>query len=198
MVASFAQSNVYSINVVGYVTLTITNDSVYRIISNPLITTNNNLSALIPTALPGAQVYKLLPGGAYSIATFDPDLGGWDPDFAVATGEGVFIKLSTPGSFPITFVGEVAQNAASNKQLPAGLSLQGSLVPQEGSVISVLQVPGNPGDQLYKLNLDGVYTIATYDPDLGGWDPEVSIGVAEGFFFSAGSVLDWNRNFVVP
>jgi hypothetical protein len=93
----------------------------------------------------------------------------------------------------------VAQGAASNKQLPLGLSLQGSLVPKEGSINTVLQVPANPGDQLYKLNPSGVYTIPSYDPDLGGWDPDVSIGVAEGFFFRANTAaVNWNRNFVVP
>lgn len=192
-------TNVYSVNVVGYVTLTINNSSVYRIICNPLIASNNNLSALIPTAVDGCQVYKLNPSGAYSIATFDETIPGWDLDFPIATGEGVFIKLSVPGSFNVTFVGEVAQRDQSNKQLPVGLSLQGSLVPQSGNMESVLQMPGEDGDQVYKLNTSGAYSIASYDSSIPGYDLPLSFEVGEGFFFRRFSLtpLAWNRNFVV-
>jgi len=201
VVASLAQTSnaVYSVNVVGYVTLTIDNNTTFRIISNPLIATNNSVNALIPTFQDGAQIFKLNPDGLYTPVAFTEGIG-WEPDVQIAAGEAVFIKLSTPGSYPITFVGEVAQNAASNKQLPVGLSLQGSLVPQAGSVNTVLQVPGRDGDQIFKLPPSGIYTPLAYTDGIG-WEPDESIDVAEGFFFKNGSLtltLDWNRNFVVP
>jgi hypothetical protein len=121
MVASFAQSNVYSINVVGYVTVTVTNTgSVFRILNTPLGpvgNTNNFVTVLMPTAPEGTQVSKLTPTG-YESATFG--FGAWDLDLELAVGTGFFIKLGEAGTLNITFVGE-----SSNEQIRTGNCLSG-------------------------------------------------------------------------
>ena len=61
---SMAQSNVYSLNIVGYVTKT--NHSGYQIISNPLNATNNHLSSLYPTAPDFTTIYRFSTGTATS------------------------------------------------------------------------------------------------------------------------------------
>jgi hypothetical protein len=192
-------SNVYSVNVVGYVTVTVDNDTNYRILSNPLMSDSASLTTLIPAPVDGTQVSKLVDG-VYQTATYVGFLGGWDQDLSFAAGEGFFIKLGAGGApVDITFVGEVAQNEDSNKSLPPGLSLQGSLVPQSGSMVSVLGIPGEDGDQVSKLPANGVYQTATFVGFLGGWDQDLSFDVAEGFFFfnPTQNPRDWTRDFVV-
>jgi hypothetical protein len=197
-VASFAQSNVYSINVVGYVTVTVTNSSVYRILNTPLgpvSNTNNFITQLIPSAPEGTQVSKL---GAFGYEGVTFAFGSWDNELPVPVGTGFFIKLGEAGSINITFVGEVQQKTDSNRTLPNGLSLLGSLVPQSGSIINVLQIPGGEGNQVSRLNTAGDYEGITYA--FGSWDNDLDIAIAEGFFYSniSGAPVDWNRNFVIP
>src|SRR5215472_170391 len=52
---SMAQSNVYSLNVVGYVNYPFTAFN-YTLINNPLDNTNNDLNTIIPTAPDGSTV----------------------------------------------------------------------------------------------------------------------------------------------
>lgn len=198
VVSTLAQSNVYSVNVVGYVTVTVTNDVNYRILANPLISTNNALASLVPTAPDGTQVTWLDDSGVYQTAGYESLFGGWDKDPNLPIGKGFFVRLGAATPVTITFVGEVAQDAASNKQIPSGLSLQGALVPQKGGFQAVHNVPGVDGAQLSVLPPNGVYETAGYESLFGGWDKELTIDVAEGFFYMNPSApLAWDRNFKV-
>jgi hypothetical protein len=126
----------------------------------------------------------------------------WDnPGIVIPAGQGFFVRIPAGQTLQITFVGEVAQNAASNKQLPAGYTMTGSLVPQVGGIIDVLRVPGAAGSTLYKF-VGGAtgYQVAGWD-DLAvpeQWDSNLQIGVAEGFFLNLPQAMAWDRNFVVP
>jgi hypothetical protein len=200
MVASFAQSNVYSINVVGYVTVTVTNDTVYRILNTPLgpvNNTNNFVSLLVPNPPEGTQISKLAdPAVGYETVTFG--FGSWDNDIGLPVGTGFFIKLGEPGSVNITFVGEVQQRTDSNRQLLNGLTLVGSMVPQNGSLVNTLLIPGGEGNQVSRLLPNGGYETITFG--FGSWDNDLDIAVAEGFFYSnvTGASVAWNRDFVIP
>jgi len=204
MVTSFAQSNVYSINVVGYVNVTLSNS--FTLISNPLMASNNpntTLAQLIPAAPPGTIVYKF-NGTTYEISGWD-DLAeppAWDnPGIVIPAGQGFFVALQPGQTLQITFVGEVAQNAASNKQLPAGFSMTGSLVPQAGGIIDVLLLPGAAGSSVYKFVCGATgYQVAGWDDlaDPQQWDTNLQMGVAEGWFMNLSQAMAWNRNFVVP
>ena len=46
LASSLAQSNVYSLNVVGYVNKTLTGGSLFSVVNNPLNTTNNTLAGI--------------------------------------------------------------------------------------------------------------------------------------------------------
>ena len=54
-------------------------------------------------------------------------LSGWQPEVNLPVGDGFF--LDSPEATTVTFVGEVLQGEATNKSVPAGLSIQGSLFP---------------------------------------------------------------------
>jgi hypothetical protein len=193
--ASSAFAQVYSVNAVGYVTLDL--PSGFSIIANPLDAgAGNNTVEKLFTAVPtGTIIYKYGAAG-YEIISFDPDLGGWDPTGKVINpGEGFWIRL--PAATKVTFVGEVMQGTLSNP-IPAGFSLKASQVPQAGKLQTDLKFPVATGDVVYKYSSPAGYAIASFDPDLGGWDPaEPTIGVGEGFWARKVAVGDWARTFSV-
>jgi hypothetical protein len=164
-------TNVYSVNVVGYVTKTM--QPGFNLIANPLVQTNTTLASLIPNP-PQYTVAYVLVGGTYFINTFDPDLGGWDPNpnQTLDLGGGVHIFNPLSQSFDITFVGEVAQGGLTNN-IPMGFSMQSSKVPQQASLTALgfQPVQYDVVYQAYNTGTTSGYYIWTYDPDLGGWDP---------------------------
>src|SRR5688572_16560937 len=93
---SMAQSNVYSLNVVGYVNTVINGGSTYTAVANPLNSTNNTLAGLfggpgvgLPT---GSTVQKWNTGAAdFDVYTKTPFGSGWSGAGAttpLAPGEG--------------------------------------------------------------------------------------------------------------
>jgi hypothetical protein len=194
-----AQSNVYSVNVVGYVNVTVPGNA-YALIANPLNATNNSLGSVIASPPPATTFYKYTTGSGYEIFTFDEFDLAWTPNgnVSLAPGEGGFIKnpLATP--ITLTFVGEVLQGSLTN-DLPAGYSVRSSKVPQSGLVSTTLGLPANPADVLYKyVPLTG-YSIFTFDEFDLAWTPsQPTINVGEAFFSFKGAASSWVRNFTVP
>src|SRR5947208_16928468 len=73
-VSSMAQSNVYSLNVVGYINVSLTNG--FNLIANQMDLdgnlTNNTVTGVFSTNLPsGSKVYAYSTASGYSIATFN-------------------------------------------------------------------------------------------------------------------------------
>jgi hypothetical protein len=207
MVSAMAatSSNVYSVNVVGYVTKTIYPG--FNLLANPLSATNTSLQALIPVAPENAQAFQL-QGGVYQVDTFVEELGGWDgPPIDLALGTGVFIYNPAP-AFNVTFVGEVQQGVISNS-IPVGFSMQSSKVPQ-GTNVFALGLAGKENDQIFKYVNAGAgegYQVYTFIEELGGWDgsppvdpaagPNLEVGEALLYSTSAGANPTWTRNFTV-
>jgi hypothetical protein len=204
-----AQSNVYSLNVVGYVNTTLKPG--YTLIANPLNTTNNTLLGLfggVGGALPdGTQVY-LWTGTTFNTGGRDDTLGdanGWTPDAfennQLPPGVGAFIKNNTANAITVTFVGEVLQGGLTN-HIGANYQLIASMVPQAGQVDTVLGMPVVDGDQVFQWNnTTGAYATFTADSILNSpppWGATVpNIGVGEGFFSRKNTAVDWVRNFTV-
>ena len=193
---SMAQSNVYSLNVVGYYNVPCPANQLVML-ANQLNTTNNTIGNVIPAPPGGTFLYKY--NGGYTTYQFDPDDLVWYPD-ANATlnpGEGAFLKCAAATT--ITFVGEVLQGSLTNTLPINALAMRSSMVPQAGAVTSVLGAPGEGGDFLYKYA--GGYTTYQFDPDDLVWYPtEPSIGVGEAFFYKKSATATqskWIRNFTV-
>jgi hypothetical protein len=179
--AAYAQSNVYSVNIVGYVNKPII--SGLQVVANPLTATNNALSTIIPTPPDFSQVLRW-NGSDFDVATY---FFGWDQDFVINPGEGVFINAS--GSFTNTFVGEIVPGSYTNN-LPTGLSLKSSIVPIGGTADEIGLTAGvGDFDQVLKWNTGtGDYDVSTY---FFGWDITPSLSVAEGAFINAGAPRQW-------
>jgi len=197
---SMAQSNVYSLNVVGYYNVVVP-ATTYLLVGNQLNTTNNTLPGIIPSTVAGAQFQKF--NGGYSAYTFDPDDLAWVPDATGVTlrpGEGGLFR--SPSATTLTFVGEVRQGLLTNA-LPVGIRvLRSSIVPQQANLTALGLVPpyAEPGDQLQTLH--GGFAAWTYDPDDLAWlpAPEPTINVGEAFFYRkspSGTNPNWVRNFTV-
>jgi hypothetical protein len=187
-----AQTNVYSLNVVGYYNITVPANQL-ALIANQLNTTNNMLSTLIPNGPANAQVFKY--NGGYSGTHFDDVDLAWEPDFSLNPGEGCF--YTSPAATTLTFVGEVLQGNLVNT-LPIGqLSMRSSMVPQQAD-LGTLGVPGEPNDQVYVYQ--GGYTGTHFDDVDLAWEPDLTINVGDAFFYKKNPVSvssTWVRNFTV-
>jgi hypothetical protein len=203
-VTAMAQSNVYSLNVVGYVNKSL--PAGLTLVATPLNTTNNTVGGLFGGAggvlTEGTQVY-LWNGTGYAIGTRD-DLGaaGWSPDGFenqdLSPGKGYFVKNNGATAQSVTFVGEVLQGNLTNA-VGTGYQLLASKVPQAGQVDTVLGFPVADGDQVYQWK-GTAYAIFTADSlnDPAPWGPTVpTIDVAEGFFSRKAAAILGVRNFTV-
>jgi hypothetical protein len=199
--SSMAQSNVYSLNVVGYVNKAFPAFQ-FVLVNNPLQATNNTLNAIIPTAPDGSTVFK------WSVANQDLDVSsptfivgsGWTPNATVSPGEGFFVVGGA--DFTNTFVGEVRQGALSTP-LVGNFAFEavGSQVPVGGTLSSVLTgYPAEDGDTVFPWSVAN-QDLSTTSPTFitgSGWTPDVNIAVGEGFFLSRGAgPVNWVRNFTV-
>ena len=203
--STMAQTNVFSLNAVGYVNTTCPPG--FSIVANPLNTTNNTVVSLIPTPPVGSKVYKFV-GGVFQIATFGyfDDNGdfqtAWDnPALNLAPGDGVWFKNSAVTNHTITWVGEVMQGSVTNPIL-AGFNLKGSIIPQAGALDTVLNYPPTTNDVVY-LFRGGVFQISHYGyfDDNGdyqiAWDSIPSPNVSEGFWIKTANAKNWTRTFSV-
>jgi hypothetical protein len=188
---------VYSVNIVGYVNKSLPPG--LSLIANPLWAVDNNLETLFYQPPDGSQVYTFVPeAGAYEVSTYDDITGTWsNPDIDLSPGVGFFFNNNSTNIFVNTFVGEVHTGTLLNP-FPAGFSLEGPLVPQEGSINSVHAIPGRPGDRLY-FHIggspgNGDYIICEY---LDGWVPDVSLQIAQGFMTQMQQPIVWSRVFTI-
>ena len=188
--------SVFSGNIVGYVNTPLPPG--LSLISNPLLAVENNLRTLFPLAPDGTQVYQL-NGADYDVSIFDGTTGSWsNPNLELLTGDGFFVRNPSGAPFVNTFVGEVLVGTLVNP-LPAGYSLQASLVPQSGTLNNTHRVSGRAGDRAYKFVPDDdgaeAWIKSVFDESQNLWVPDFEIGVGEGFMIYKEAPQDWVRIF---
>jgi hypothetical protein len=190
LASSMAQSNVYSLNIVGYVNKTV--PSGYSLIANPLKTgVTNGANEIMP--LVDGSIYLTWTGTAYDYRSYD---GGWiDINFNPSTapslppGKG-FFYFNPNANTTNTFVGEVVPSpgVTNSLSLPSGYSLVGSVLPAGAADITAAPVRLPIIDGSIVLKWTGTaYDYKSYD---GGWidinfNPTTApaYAVGEGFFF---------------
>ncbi len=181
-----ASAQVTSVNAVGYVNKSL--DAGLSLIANPLSNGGNKVSEVIPSAPIGTTIFLFDANTGFAVTQF---VGVWSDDVELPVGTGFYLQL--PEAATVTFVGEVLQGDASNKSVPAGLSIQGSNVPKAASLTD-LNFPAAVGDVAYLF--DG----AAFNPTtfLGVWAPtEPSLGVADAVFVDKAEAGDWNQDFSI-
>jgi hypothetical protein len=195
-VAVMAQSNVYSLNVVGYVNITC--NPGFNIVSCPLqASPDNTLNTLLP---PAGSAYK-----KWQVWTYDPTLSTpYGEDVALASvwggggletiNPGQAVWLYNPGvsTSNITFVGTVPNGPITTTLHPNSFNLVSSAIPASGDVITnslMLFSNGVKKDQVWTYNntLSTPYTeyVATGTSLATGWpsgDPQLPT-VGGGFWY---------------
>jgi hypothetical protein len=189
--SSMAQSNVYSLNIVGYVNLTLTNG--FNAVANPLDSGSNTIQNVFSTNLPnGSVVYKFSGGGFNNFYSFAR--GSWSGDASLNPGESVMVLV--PSATTVTTVGNVLTGTNSNPNLVTGYSLIGSQVPISGGIQTTLGYNPTTGDVVYSWDP----AAQAWDPFIfgrGGWGPsEPVISPGEGFFLLTGNATpSWTEVF---
>lgn len=195
LTSAVAQTNVYSVNAVGYVNVSL--PAGFSLIANQLNSTNNSISSVL-SGLPNfSNFYKFVPGSGFDIATLV--FGTWDkPNLTLNPGEGGFVNVASPTT--ITFVGDVPQGSLTNAA-PVGSSIRSSVVPQAGGIDALgLAATLSNFDNVYKWNGAGydIYTLV-----FGSWSKNGSpsaapaVAVGEAFFLNLNNPISWVRSFSV-
>lgn len=192
--AASSMAQVYSVNAVGYVNLSIPVG--FSIIANPLKAADNSVAALIASP-PDNTVLYIYTNGKYKIDSFTG--GSWDDGTEqLLPGQGAFIRNESTAAFTLTFVGEVMQGSLSTP-IPAGFSMIASQVPQAGIVDTDLGLTPGENDVVYQFNgATQKYAVDSFSS--GSWDTPTgpTIGVGEGFFYkNNNAATTWNRTFSV-
>jgi hypothetical protein len=205
-----AMAQVYSLNAVGYINVTVPPN--FSIIANQLNTTNNNISPLLDSQLGtgaynGMILFKYSSVNGYTTLNVDslntPPWG--NPAVAQTTtmnpGEAVFIYNPYGTNITLTFVGTVLQGTLTNS-LNQNFNLVSSIVPQAGAVDTNLGLVPNVGDVVFVYDsVNGYTTFNQSSTDPSGWGGGVhpSLNVGEGFFYytPVATGNNWVRTFNV-
>lgn len=197
-----AQSNVYSLNVVGYVNTVFKGG--FNLVANPLNAPTNTLGALMSGAnVPdNTQVYiwdTVAQDFAGSTPTYVASSKTWVPDQTIAPGQGIFVFA--PSGFTNTFVGEVLQGSMTNSVSPSFNAIA-SPVPIAGAVGLVLtNFPAIDNDQAFQWDTTAQDFVnsSTYVATSKTWVPSINFGVGEGVFymFNGSAKTNWVRAFTV-
>lgn len=205
--SSMAQApNVYSVNVVGYVNVSL--PSGYTLMANPLNLDNtNNINNVLPNVPNGTQFISWTGSGLAPAITFFAGSGWYDQNLNPATNLlnlGTSFFLYNPSaSNNVTFVGTVVQGTNTTVITP-GYSFNSVIAP----ISSDLDTNGFPtslNGLQYSTFTNGQYTPAdTYFQGSGWFDGNLNQvfptpTVAQGFLIynPNGSSANWVQTFTV-
>jgi hypothetical protein len=216
--------NVYSLNAVGYINVTLYPG--LNIITVPLIASpDNTINTVLPntnSVYPaGTTLWFYSPATLYSDAVAVPTTGrgsdpsGWNTGGTnvVAPGTAFWFQNFSGTNLSATFVGTVPTGPVTNSLVP-GLNLVSSIVPISGDVVtnSISELTNyNLGDTVYTYNpnVPPYYTIyqsgsgrgfgSGYSNQWTGLGDPVIPFVGGGFFYENNSniVVNWLENYSV-
>jgi hypothetical protein len=196
---SMAQ-NVYSLNVVGYINITV--GAGYTLCANQLNNGTNGINQVLANPPENASVLTfanhdyvqdLAVGGAWYDALANASTTALPP------GKGFF--YNAPAAATLTLVGEVPQGATSIA-LPAGYSLIGTYTPQALELSATNGFPMVDNTTYLKFDTT-IHDYVSYLVVGGAWydalaNPVTVIPpIGSGYFINAPAATAWNYNFTV-
>jgi hypothetical protein len=207
--ASMAQA-VYSVNIVGYVNLTMKRG--FNSVANQLdATPDNKLGSVLPSVPQDSQVLKYANNN-YTRDDFDIPSGGWidsetlEPSVrTISPGEGFLFYNPTAGDITVTTVGQVRTgNGLSVPLAGTQFSLISSITPQDIALNAANSFPVQQDMQFLSYNANTQGYNVRLDFDSGGWinsetldpvpDPVLTVGQS-AFVYNPGPPTSWTRNF---
>ncbi len=214
LATSQAQSNVYSLNVVGYINLTVTNSISstklqFDFFSNPLTNSDMSVSNTLITAAPGTKCYVWNTNSSgYDIYTKRTTVwtGGSTYTSVVGLRPGIPFMVVNPSyvaNETITLVGNVPQGT---KSIPYGGASSHNYItypfPMGGLVQTTLGLPAVKGDIVYQWSEPSqgwVITTRRTSTWTGGTG-EPNLSVAGGMIYYPGAnqtAGNWTSTFNV-
>jgi len=227
LTSASVMAQVYSLNAVGYINVTIPGPGQFSIISDQLYANGQGVSQTISPML-DAQVldgthagltFFKYTAGAYNIFGVEPTTPpAWslDPitsvnaasEVTLNPGEAVYVYNPNPTT-TLTFVGSVPQGTALNVTNSPGFNLISSVVPQAGAIDTVLQLTPANGDTIFLYDAQGYGVVgwngvgwqtatATDITPPNGTAPSPAVGT--GFFYFANiqsGTEVWTRSFTI-
>ena len=211
--ASSTAQNVYSLNVVGYVNVTLPAGHFYAV-ANPLD------ASLGGTVAGGNDITNLFQGVAAgsTLATFNPALNDYDPsiafsgksstwggNFAMPPGKSALYYNNGASDTVVTFVGQVEQGTYNVATIPANsFTLAGSPVPLGGDVSALntqLGLVPAAGDLVATFNsaANDWNSSVAWSAKSGAWGAALTINPGQGFLYynNSASPKAWASNFTV-
>lgn len=196
VMATQAQSNVYSQNIVGYVNVPLPTG--YTLVANQLdldgTGASNTIYSVLGTNLPPNTQVLAWNGSTYSSSKLTA-AHKWVPenaaiDAAMSPGSGFFVDV--PETTNVTLVGTVIQGT-NNIAINAGYQIVSPIAPIAGGVTSVEGYVPSKGDQILIWN-GSLYSSKKYSGTawIGG-EPTFSVG--ESVFLNAVSNNVWTQTF---
>jgi len=207
-VAVNAQTNVYSLNAVGYINVTCYADS-WNIISCPLLVTGGNTIAnLLPNAS-GAykrvQIYNYTPTSSNPYAEDIGTATGWEDGGTNTINPGQAVWFYNPWStnITVTFVGTVPTGPISTPLYPSSFNLVSTAVPASGDIVtnSIMNFTNaSKHDQVYSYTPTNANPYVEYVAGANGTfplgDPILpTVGGGLWYYNSTTNINYWAENF---
>lgn len=200
VIASQAQSNVYSANVVGYATVVYPGSGQFTLLANPFDDGNGDISTNImdsANSLPAKSELLTWNVGTQTFTIVSKSASGWASSPALIPGNGFFVRNGNTGTTvsPITntFVGSViVQNGQSvTNPIPIGFSLNGTPIPYAGN-LAIVGLNGGDTNMDFGSEVTAKSEILTWNTatqtynivskSATGWGATVTINPTDGFF----------------
>lgn len=215
--ASLSAQNVYSLNVVGYVNVTLPHGQFYAV-ANPLDATvggtvagGNDITNLFSTAAGNIQAGSTLATFNSALVDYDAPItfsgksSTWGGNFTMAPGTGALYYNNGAADTVVTFVGQVEQGTYTAATIPANaFKLAGAPVPLGGDVANLntqLGLVPAAGDTVTTFNGATVDWNApvTWSAKSSAWTGTLNINPGQGFLYynNAASPKTWVSNFTV-
>lgn len=200
MFAASAQSNVYSLNIVGYANVVSPVANQFALLANPLDNgTNNNITGLFPSAPNGTQI-QIWTGSSFQGA--QKAFGNWNTNLALPPGIGFFIKYpAASGVVTNTFVGNVliensngSSGGTNSTALANAFQLVGSKLPVGGNLTAAGDGTLNLGAVLGNGSQILVWNGTSYQgaqKAFGNWNTNLNLSIGQGFFVKANAATNW-------
>jgi len=210
-VSAMAQTNVYSLNAVGYINVTVYPG--FNIVSCPLLASpDNTLNTLLPNTTGQYRRWQVWTFNPIANPQYAEDIGvgaAWAGGGAETISPGSAVWLYNPSNttYTVTFVGTVPTGPQSTTLYPTSFNLVSSAVPVSGDVVTNSISTFSNGvkrDQVWTYGtVAGQYTeyLATGNNLKTNWpsgDPILPT-VGSGFFYYNAQATNnyWLENYSV-
>jgi hypothetical protein len=204
LVSVQAQSNVYSLNVVGYVNEIYKGNGAFTLCGNPLDDGNGNQLTNLFASLPKGSSVQVWNGAGYVLSTKGATT--WATNFTIPPGTGFFVKPGSVANITNTFVGTVNNLTATNTLISNVTMLVCSPLPIGGDLTNgptgstnfnlgnsllkgaIVQVWDNSGPGTFVLSTKGTTT----------WATNLTFAVGQGFFVKSTRTTNWVQTITLP